>query len=35
MALIHFKGKDVIPGKVDVDEETPLAQRYGVMGAKR
>lgn len=27
----EYDGKDVIIGKVDVDEETPLAQRYGVM----
>lgn len=27
----EYEGKDVIIGKVDVDEETPLAQRYGVM----
>ncbi|MEA4954940.1 MAG: thioredoxin [Pseudoflavonifractor sp.] len=26
-----YESKDVIIGKVDVDEETPLAQRYGVM----
>lgn len=26
-----YEGKDIIIGKVDVDDETALAQRYGVM----
>lgn len=27
-----YEGKDVVIGKVDVDENMALAQRYGIMG---